>query len=80
MRYSLGYNTSDIEDLVWQDYLDLCAYWKKYPPTHILAAGFMGYKPKGPIDPDANQDLAIEQVMNMFAVKIVPKEDLLDGK
>lgn len=39
----------------------------------------MGYKPKGEIDPNANQDLAIEQIMDMFAVKIVPKEGLLDG-
>lgn len=80
MRYAVGYTTSEIDDLVWQDYVDLHAYWKKCPPTHILVAGFMGYKPKGEIDPNANQDLAIEQVMDMFAVKIVPKEELLDGR
>jgi hypothetical protein len=25
---------------------DLSRYWKDHPPTHILVAGFLGYKPK----------------------------------
>lgn len=66
--------------MTWPDYCDLCAYWKKTPPTHILVAGFIGYKPKGEPVKDANQDLAIEELMSMFAVKVVPKEELLDGR
>lgn len=80
LRYSLQYKTADIDDLTWQDYMDLCAYWKKHPPTHILAAAGIGFKPKPEIATDANQDLAIEQVMHLFAVKVVPKGELLDGR
>ena len=74
LRYALGYTTEQIDALTWGDYVDLCNYWKIHPPTHILAAAFMGYKPKQEVAED-NQDLAWEQLLAMFPVKIVPKED-----
>lgn len=78
LRYSLGYTTAQIDDMIWQDYIDLHAYWKKHPPTHILAAGFMGYKEPAEVDPNANQDMAWEQLMSIFPVKIVPKSEMSD--
>ena len=28
---------------VWQAD-ELCSYWKRHPPVHLLVAGFVGYK------------------------------------
>ena len=28
------------------DYLELAAYWKKNPPTHLLMKAFIGYRPE----------------------------------
>jgi hypothetical protein len=78
LRYSLSYTTAEIDSLEWADYIDLHRYWKNFPPTHILAAGWMGYKPKEDASVEnANQDLAIEEMMAQFGVRIVPKEQLL---
>lgn len=65
--------------MLWEEYIDLHRYWKKYPPTHIIAAMYVGYKPNdAPEEKVAiNQDLAIEEMMAMFGVQIVPKEKLL---
>ena len=68
----MGYRTEDIDTLIWQDYLDLHKYWKSYPPIHVLAAGWMGYKSKE-VDKNANQDFALEELMQVFGVKVVPK-------
>lgn len=38
----------------------------------------MGYKPPTEIADDANQDLAIEELMSIFQVKVVPKGELPD--
>ena len=27
---------------------ELCVYWRKWPPPHILVAGAIGWKPKRP--------------------------------
>lgn len=78
IRYALGYTTAEIDDLVWQEYIDLHAYWKKHPPTHILVAGFVGYKEPVKPDKDTNQDLAWEHLMSIFPVKVVPKEEMID--
>ena len=67
--------------MTWQDYLDLHEYWAQFPPVHVLAAGWMGYKPevKSGIDKEINQDFAFEEIMSMFPVSIVPKGELNDG-
>lgn len=60
--------------MTWFDYVDLCNYWKIHPPTHILAAAFMGFKPKQEVAVD-NQDMAWEQLMTLFPVQRVAKEE-----
>lgn len=36
-------------------------YWRHHPPTHILVAGYMGYKPEQDVidAPNLERDLAI---------------------
>ncbi len=39
---------------------EMTTYWHKHPPVHILAAGYMGYKPETEIGdaPDLNSAIA----------------------
>lgn len=42
-------------------------YWKKFPPYHVLFAGYVGYK--GAAAPAPEDELTIDDIMGMFPTR-----------
>lgn len=47
-------------------------YWRAHPPTHLLMAAYVGFKP--PVDPEThvNNPVEIEALMSIFRVTPPP--------
>jgi len=45
------------------DYLELAAYWVKYPPIHILARGYLGYKPPPSVEEENRLDALFQEIV-----------------
>ncbi len=39
-----GFTPAEIDALPFPAYLDLLAYWRRNPPTHLLMKWYVGYK------------------------------------
>jgi hypothetical protein len=43
-----GYGWPLIDEMTIPQYLELAAYWRKYPPAHLLLRAALGYKANEP--------------------------------
>jgi hypothetical protein len=52
-----GYRYRDIDEMTLLDFMELCSYWEKSPPVHIMVAAYLGVRkdanpPANPRRPD----------------------------